>query len=148
MAKRLGLMWRRFSPLEEHLLAAVRSVLSPEARAIFDRSEEEVVQLLQRYADHLVVSDQGRRLVGEYQALCRDWIESARQAMALHDAGQAREAIDLLYGRVSELGGRVNLVATEWIKNIEELATSAGQQAVASIEHFRARMLLATRLDS
>ena len=51
MAKRLGLMWRRFSPLEEHLLAAVRSVLSPEARAIFD-AQMSGITLVQRLPPH------------------------------------------------------------------------------------------------
>jgi hypothetical protein len=34
--KRFALLWRRFSPLEEKLLEAVRRALAPSARAIFD----------------------------------------------------------------------------------------------------------------
>ena len=35
-AQRLSLIWRRFCPLEERLLAAVREVLPQQARSIFD----------------------------------------------------------------------------------------------------------------
>ena len=34
--QRLSLIWRRFSPLEERLIAAVREVLPPQARGVFD----------------------------------------------------------------------------------------------------------------
>ncbi len=36
IAQRLSLMWRRFSPLEEQLLAAVRDILPPQAQGAFD----------------------------------------------------------------------------------------------------------------
>jgi hypothetical protein len=36
LRQRLSLLWRRFSPLEEQLLAAVRDVLPPPARVTFD----------------------------------------------------------------------------------------------------------------
>jgi len=35
-SRRLTLWWRRFSPLEERLLAAVREVLPSQAQGIFD----------------------------------------------------------------------------------------------------------------
>src|SRR4026208_196588 len=43
-------------------------------RARFDEDELDVARLLRQYADNLVVSNQGRRLLGEYQAFSRDWI--------------------------------------------------------------------------
>src|SRR3989338_1807215 len=36
LTQRLSLIWRRFSPLEERLLATVRGVLPPDARPILD----------------------------------------------------------------------------------------------------------------
>ena len=36
ITQRLSLLWRRFSPLEERLIAAVREVLPPQAQPIFD----------------------------------------------------------------------------------------------------------------
>ena len=61
-------------------------------------------RLLQQYADGLVLGDKERRLLGEYQAVSREWIADAKQAMSLVDDGRAAEAIDLLNGPVSALG--------------------------------------------
>jgi hypothetical protein len=49
--QRLSLMWRRFSPLEERLIAAVREVLPPQAQAIFD-AQIAGVTLVQRLPPH------------------------------------------------------------------------------------------------
>jgi hypothetical protein len=47
MIERLTLLWRRFSPLEERLLSAVRPALPPEALSIFD-AQVEAITLVQR----------------------------------------------------------------------------------------------------
>src|SRR5215213_5094325 len=49
------------------------------ARASFDHHELEVQGLLRLYADKLVSSAQGRRLLGEYQTVSREWIAGARE---------------------------------------------------------------------
>ncbi len=113
------------------------------ARAAFDQNEQEVARLLQRYADELVVSNQGRRLLGEYQILSREYITSARRVMLLHDESRRDEAINLLNNQVTELGGRLSKVSAEWIGNNEEMATAAGKEAVTAIQMLRTRMLVA-----
>lgn len=50
-SQRLSLMWRRFSPLEERLIAAVREVLPPQAQTIFD-AQIAGVTLVQRLPPH------------------------------------------------------------------------------------------------
>src|SRR6185369_16720482 len=44
-------MWRRFSPLEERLIAAVRTVLPPQAQAVFD-AQIGGITLVQRLPPH------------------------------------------------------------------------------------------------
>jgi hypothetical protein len=36
ITQRFSLLWRRFSPLEEPLIAAVRNVLPPQSQVTFD----------------------------------------------------------------------------------------------------------------
>jgi hypothetical protein len=43
--ERLALLWRRFSPLEEHLLSVVRGVLPAEAQSIFDAQVDAVTHV-------------------------------------------------------------------------------------------------------
>ncbi|HXI72870.1 MAG TPA: response regulator [Verrucomicrobiae bacterium] len=128
----------------------VRSyLLAPDAsdravvRASFDEGERELNILLQHYADNLLVSNQGRRLLGEYQTLSREWIANARQVMAQADAGRHDEAVALLNGKVTETGERLGKVSSEWIKNNEDMAKAAGRAAVKGIQSFRWKMLLA-----
>jgi len=51
IAQRFSLMWRRFSPLEERLIAAVRAVLPPQAQTIFD-AQISGITLVQRLPPH------------------------------------------------------------------------------------------------
>ena len=52
IAQRFSLMWRRFSPLEERLIAAVREVLSPQAQAIFD-AQVAAITVVQRHPNEI-----------------------------------------------------------------------------------------------
>ena len=51
IAQRFSLMWRRFAPLEERLIAAVRAVLPPQAQTIFD-AQISSITLVQRLPPH------------------------------------------------------------------------------------------------
>ena len=51
IAQRFSLMWRRFSPLEERLIGAVRAVLPPQAQTIFD-AQISGITLVQRLPPH------------------------------------------------------------------------------------------------
>ena len=50
--QRLSLLWRRFSPLEERLLAVVREVLPSQAQSIFD-SQVGSISLVQRHPNEV-----------------------------------------------------------------------------------------------
>lgn len=59
IAQQLSLIWRRFSPLEERLIAAVRAVLPPQAQAImkarftyWQESDGRFLAYLNDYPDH------------------------------------------------------------------------------------------------
>jgi PAS domain S-box-containing protein len=112
-------------------------------RAAFDEDERELNRLLQKYADKLVVSNQGRRLLGEYQTLSREWVVGARQVLSLVDAGQREEAVALLGGTVNATGEQLGKVSAEWILNNEDQAKTAGKAVVAGIEGFRWKMFVA-----
>ncbi len=113
------------------------------ARAAFDEDEQAVSRLLQQYADGLVLGDQDRRLLGEYQTLSREWIADARQAIALVDGGRHEEAVDLLNGRISGLGVRLSRVSNEWITLDQDGARTAGVESIAVINRFRRDMFIA-----
>jgi len=141
----VGNLTRSFSEMRisvrTHLLAT-NETQAAAARAQFDEDEQEVESLLKQYADHLVVSDQGRRLLEEFQTLSREWIAGAKQVMALSEQEHHEEAAALLAGPVSGIADRLNKVVDEWVQNISDLAMSAGKDAVSAIELARLKILV------
>jgi PAS domain S-box-containing protein len=142
----LGHLSRSFAELRVNVRSYVLATNDAQravARAAFDVDEQDAVRLLTSYADNLVASDRGRRLLMQYQSLGQDWIAGAKQVMALVDQGRREEAVALLNGAVMELGGKLSLVSSEWIQLNEDTAREAGQEALNSIQGFRGAMLLA-----
>jgi PAS domain S-box-containing protein len=141
----LGHLSRSFAELrvdvQSHLLA-VNEAQRAAARAAFDEDEREVVRLLQYYADHMVVTDQGRRLLMQYQTWGRDWIAGAKRAMTLADQNRRDEAIEMLHGQIASIAEELSKVSSEWIKNIEDQAQIAGQQAIEAIHESRWEILV------
>jgi len=145
----LGALTRSFTELRvnarNYLLASNQSQRT-EARSAFDEDERDVNSLLQKYADHLISSDQGRRFATEYRDLSREWITVARQAMSLVDAGRTPEAVDLLHNTLNSLGVRLSGLSNEWIQQNQSVAMAAGQDAVTAIEEARRNGLLVTMI--
>jgi PAS domain S-box-containing protein len=145
----IGNLSRSFAELRvdvrSYLLAENQTQRSA-ARAAFDEDQQNVERLLRDYADHLVVSNQGRRLLGEYQALSREWVASARKVLALADEGRREEAVALLNGSVSEIGERLGKVSAEWIQNNEQQSSTSGKAVVHGIQQFRWQMFVANGL--
>jgi signal transduction histidine kinase/CheY-like chemotaxis protein/CHASE3 domain sensor protein len=142
----LGNLSRSFAEMRVNVrsyLLARTDAQRATARAAFNEDERAVSRLLQQYADGLVLGDPDRRLLGEYQALSRDWVAGATQAMSLVDEGRQEEAVEILNGRVSELGVRLSGVSNEWIGFDQEAATAAGAESIAVIDRFRRDMFIA-----
>jgi signal transduction histidine kinase/DNA-binding response OmpR family regulator/HPt (histidine-containing phosphotransfer) domain-containing protein/HAMP domain-containing protein len=141
----LGNLSRRFAELgvdvRSHLLATNEAQRTA-ARAAFDGDEGEVIRLLKHYADNLVLGDQGRRLLTQYHALGLEWIAGAKQAIALADQNRREEAIALLHGEITNIGEKLEKVSSEWIKNDEDQAHLAGQQAIEAIDQSRWEILV------
>src|SRR6478609_1196526 len=142
----LGNLSRRFAELgvdlRNHLLAnddATRQA----ARRQFDASEAELLRLQQDYANRLVFSEQGHRLMNEFRMLGQEWIEESRRIMAAAERGRHDEAVALLAERNARRGERLNVILHEWIANNQEQAASAGAEALTAIETFRTNMSLA-----
>src|SRR5262245_37626242 len=142
----VGNLSRSFSELRvnvrSHVLATTEAQRTV-ARAAFDEDEGDVNRLLQEYADRSVLGEKGRRLLGEYQALSREWIAGAKQVMSLATEGRKDEAVALLNGAVFELGVRLSHVSNDWIAYDREAATTAGEESIAGIERFQRQMLVA-----
>jgi signal transduction histidine kinase/CheY-like chemotaxis protein len=142
----LGNLSRGFAELRVNVRAYVLATTDAQRRAAredFDDDEQDVVRLLTTYADNLILSDKERRFVSEYQALGREWIAEAKQALALVEESRTAEAVALINGRVSELGFRLSDVSNEWIAFDQQAAAAAGQESLAVIERFRRDMLIA-----
>src|SRR5262245_30402883 len=119
----LGNLSRSFEELRVNVrsyLLATDQAQRAAARAAFDSDEKDVKRLLQEYADHLLCSNQGRRLLTEFEALSREWIAGARQIMSLAERGRQEEALALLNGSVVTTGERLSKVSDEWIQNNQE----------------------------
>jgi two-component system, sensor histidine kinase and response regulator len=142
----LGKLSRSVSELRANLRTYVLAK-TPEqrttARTAFDEAEKDSLQLLQKYMDELIISDRGRRILGEFQTLHREWLTEARQAMSTADQGRQEEAVGLYTGPVSLTASRLSQVLSEWIDQNQELANDAGRAAIDTIEETRWKMLIA-----
>jgi len=142
----LGNLSRSFAELRVNVrsyLLATNETQRASVRKLFDDDEREVNQLLQKYADALIVSNQGRRLLDEYRTISREWIAGAKRVMELADEDRRGDAAALLSSRVAELGSQLSTVSRDWIQLDELQAGDAGKEAVTEIESFRWRMLFA-----
>jgi two-component system sensor histidine kinase/response regulator len=136
----LGNLSRSFAELRVN----IRSYLlarTPEqraaARARFDEDDRDVVRLLRQYADGLILGDQDRRLLGEYQALSREYIAGARQVMSLVDEGKHTDALAYFEKTIADVGVRLSEVSNEWIAHDQQTANAAAAASVAGIERFQ-----------
>lgn len=142
----LGNLARSFAELRvsvrSHLLATNQTQRTA-ARAAFDEDEQTVTRLLQQYGDALITGERDRRLHNDFRDLSRQWIVGAKQVMALANQGSGEEATALLVGAIAQVGLELSKVSNQWIQHNEELATAAGQAALAEIQSTRWQMLLA-----
>jgi signal transduction histidine kinase/DNA-binding response OmpR family regulator/HPt (histidine-containing phosphotransfer) domain-containing protein/HAMP domain-containing protein len=142
----LGNLSRSFAELRVNLrsdLLAVDDAQRAAAHAAFNEDEREVRQMLQRYADHLVVDDTGRRLLDDYRRSSHEWIDGARQTMRIADQGRRTEALAYFNGTVADIGLALTKVSNEWIDYEQRTATAAGQDAIAVIERYRWQVFIA-----
>src|SRR4030095_158076 len=143
----LGTLTRSSTELRVNVrsyVLASNQIQRTEARSMFDEDERGGNGLLQKYADHLISNDQGRRFLNEYRDLSREWITVARQVMSLVDTGRTPEAVNLLHTTLNTLGVRLSGVSDEWIQQNQGVAMAAGQEAVTAIEEARRNGFLVT----
>ncbi|MCX6911816.1 MAG: MCP four helix bundle domain-containing protein, partial [Verrucomicrobia bacterium] len=142
----LGNLSRSFAELRVNVrsyLLATNEAGRTEARSAFAVGEAEVNRLLGQYGDSLVSSDRDRRLLNDYRDSSRGWIITAKQAMTLAAEERQKEAVALLNGSMTEIGGHLSKVSSEWIQLNEDLATTTGKAVVEAINAFRWKMLVA-----
>jgi signal transduction histidine kinase/CheY-like chemotaxis protein/HPt (histidine-containing phosphotransfer) domain-containing protein/HAMP domain-containing protein len=141
----LGNLSRAFAELRvnvrSHLLATTDDQRA-KARARFEEDERQVSRLLDEYADHLVVDDRDRRLLGEFQDLSREYIAGALNVMSLAEEGRDPDARAYFDRAIGAVGVRVSEVSNEWITYDQQAAVAAGTASVAGIERFRRRALI------
>ena len=145
----VGNLSRSFSELRVNLRSLVLATTDPQrdgARAAFDEDEQDVSRLLREYADHLILDETDRRMLGEYQTLSREWLAGAKQVMTLANDQRVDEAAGLLNDDVAALGFRLSHVSNEWIAHARRAAEAAGSASIASIERFEWRMFIANSI--
>ena len=142
----LGNLSRSFAELRinvrSHLLATTDAQRA-QARADFDHDEREVDRLLEEYGDHLIRSDEDRRIYTDYRRFSSDWIAGARRAMSVADQGRRDEALAVFNGGVPQIGVQLSKVSNQWIAADEKAAATASQELIAGVERFRRQMLIA-----
>ena len=131
--------------VRSHLLATNEADRA-KASLAFSAGETEVSKLLAQYGDSLVTGDRDRRLFNDYRDSSRDYIAGAKQVMKLSTDGGREEALALLNGPLAVVGGRLSAVSSEWIQHNEDLATTAGNAAVESINKSRRELLIASSI--
>ena len=145
----VGNLSRTFSELRVNVRSYVLATTDAQrqtALSAFEEDEQSLQRLLRDYADRLILDDPNRRLFDEYQTLSREWLDGARQVIALAREGRPKEATDVLNGDVTTRGFRLSKVSNEWIAYDREAAAAAGQASIADIERFQRRMLIANSL--
>ncbi|MEO5716088.1 MAG: response regulator [Luteolibacter sp.] len=146
---RIGDLTRNFNEMRIHLRGHVLAFTAPERakeREAFEQNSVELHSLLNEYADHLVVSKPGRRMLVEYQTLSTVWMAGAREAMALSDRGEQEEATRLLDETLKSNGDRLSNISADWIRNNEEQAAAAGDETIAAINESRFKMLVSNSI--
>ena len=142
----LGNLSRSFAELRinlrSHLLAA-SDAQRAQARTAFDEDERDLEPLLQEYGDHLILTDQDRRLYTDFRSLSREWIQESKRAMSLADEDRIADALNLLNNSIAKIGFRLSEVSNEWIAHDQTAAEAASHDSIAGIERFQRQMLIA-----
>ncbi len=143
---RLGEISRIFAELRvcmRSFLLTTDPAAQAAARKAFNEDRAALARLVDDYADHRSTSDQGRRMLNEFRTMSQEWLAAADHAMSLTASGRKDEAISLLFGSMTEIASKANDASRGWIQYNEEIATSAGQAALAAIESSRRNLLIA-----
>jgi len=113
----------------------------------FAARRAELDRLFRQYADTLVSDDKDRRLLDEFRATSVEWVSAAEGLMAVADSDRREEAAASLgSSHIVELGTRTSSALREWIAHNQALASTAGDEAVSSLQRARQRVLLALAL--
>jgi two-component system sensor histidine kinase/response regulator len=131
--------------VRRHLMAT-NALQCAVAASAFREREQALAKKLQEYGDALITGDRDRRLYTDYQGLSREWIKGAHEVIALKEAGREAAALAQLNGPLAQIGDRLGQASSDWIEHNEQLAMSAGEETVHSIEVFRSRMFVANSI--
>ena len=126
----------------DYLLATNQSERA-NAHEAFSQGDRRLTELLSQYADTLISDERDRRLLNDFRDQSREWIDGAKQVMALAEQGQRDEAVARLNGSMATLADSLGGVLSVWIQHNENLATAASQTAVESAEASRRNMFFA-----
>ncbi len=142
----LGNIMRSFAELraeERDDILATNAADRATVKAGFNREEANLNSLLQEYGDSMISDDRDRRMMHDFQDAMGNWLNGAKQVMALSDQGRREDARVYLKDYVSPLGDKVNQTSSAWIQHNRDLATSAGQSAMDSVKVYRHNMITA-----
>jgi PAS domain S-box-containing protein len=142
----LGNISRHFSEMRVNLRSFLLATDPPHraaARDLFDEDDRELTQLLQQFGDSFVTDEHNRRLFDDFRTLRQQYIQEARQAMALAESGQHDAARTYLETTISPLGVSLGKASTDWIEYNRDIGSRAARAAVEAIERTQTLMVAA-----
>src|SRR5262245_20059007 len=111
------------------------------ARAAFDQHDRSLEQLLQQYGTSLLSDARDRQLLGQVEALNRQYIVEAREVMALAEQGRHDDALARFRSSAGPTGVTLTTVSSEWTQYNKDLGTGAARAAREAIEATRTQVL-------
>jgi signal transduction histidine kinase/CheY-like chemotaxis protein/HPt (histidine-containing phosphotransfer) domain-containing protein/HAMP domain-containing protein len=123
--------------------------IEEQARAenAFRENEAHLSRELAQYGEHLISSDEDRRLWNQFLDLHRRWSAEAEKIVSIAAKGRRADAIDRMFnGTFPDLGLRATTVLGQWADYNACLATTAGQSSLSAIQDSRRNLLIAVGL--
>jgi len=133
----LGNIARHFEEIRVNLrsfLLARDQAHRAAALQLFNEDDEELTQFLQQFGDSFVTDEHNRRLLDDFRTLSRQYIQEARQVIALSDADRRDDALSSFETTVTPLGIRLGGATTDWIEYNKDVGSRAARAALDSID--------------
>jgi two-component system sensor histidine kinase/response regulator len=111
------------------------------AHAAFDQQDTSLADLLQQYGALFISDARDRQLLGQVEALDRQYVAEAREVMALAEQGRRDDALARFRSSAGPTGVTLTTVSGEWVQYNKDLGTSAARAAREAIDATRAQVL-------
>ena len=142
----LGNISRHFAEIRVNLRSFLLATDQPHQSAAlkaFDEDDRELTQFLQQFSDSFVTDAHNRRLLDDFRTLRQQYMQEARQAMALAQSGRHDAARAYLETTISPLGVSLGNATTDWIDYNRDIGSRAAQGALDAIDRTQTLIITA-----